>query len=188
MYKASLTVVGGALAVASLLAGGLLAQGTSRAGSGNPISQAIRQGWTTAQKNITDSAELMPESDYGFKPVEGVRTFGQILAHVAGANYVFCSASKGEKSPHGEDDFETSVTAKAAIVKALADSMAYCDGQFTALDDRSAAELVAMPFRMPKAARASALMMNVGHLNEHYGNLVTYFRIKGMVPPSSRQQ
>ena len=68
MHKTSLMIVVGALAVGSLLTGGLLAQGTSRAGSGNPISQAIRQGWIPAQKNITDSAELMPESDYGFKP------------------------------------------------------------------------------------------------------------------------
>ena len=58
------------------LASGLLAQGTSRAGSGNPISQAIRQGWQTAQKNITNSAELMPEANYAFKPVDSVRTFG----------------------------------------------------------------------------------------------------------------
>jgi len=169
-------------------ASGLLAQGTSRAGTGNPISQAIRQGWQSAQKNITDSAELMPEANYGFKPVDSVRTFGQILAHVAGANYLFCAASKGEKSPHAEDDFEKSATTKAAIVKALADSMTFCDGQFTALDDKSAAETIVMPFGMPKAARASALMMNIGHLNEHYGNLVTYFRIKGLVPPSSRKQ
>jgi uncharacterized damage-inducible protein DinB len=176
------------LAVGSSFTGEAVAQGTSRAGSGNPISQAIRQGWTTARKNITASAELMPEANYGFKPVEGVRTFGQILAHVAGASYVFCAASKGEKSPHGEDEFEKSATTKAAIVRALADSMAYCDGQFTALDDKSAAETITMPFGMGKAARASALMMNVGHLNEHYGNLVTYFRIKGIVPPSSRQQ
>ena len=166
----------------------VFAQGTSRAGIGNPISQAVRQGWNTAKKNITDSAELMPEANYGFKPVDSVRTFGEILAHIAGANYVFCSASKGEKTPHAEDEFEKSATTKAAIVKALDDSMAYCDGQFTALDDKSAAETITMPFGMPKAARASVLMMNVGHLNEHYGNLVTYFRIKGIVPPSSRQQ
>ena len=187
MQKVSFLVVAGAFAVVSLT-GGVLAQGTSRAGSGNPISQAIRQAWTTAQKNITASAELMPEATYDFKPVESVRTFGQILAHVAGANYEFCAASKGEKSPHAEDAFEKSATTKTAIVKALADSMTYCDGQFTALDDKSAAETITMPFGMPKAARASALMMNVGHLNEHYGNLVTYFRIKGIVPPSSRQQ
>ena len=109
MQKVSLLVVAGAFAVVSSLPSftrGVLAQGTSRAGSGNPISQAIRQAWTTAQKNITASAELMPEATYDFKPVESVRTFGQILAHVAGANYEFCAASKGEKSPHAEDAFE----------------------------------------------------------------------------------
>ena len=81
MQKVSLLVVAGAFAVVSSLpsfTGGVLAQGTSRAGSGNPISQAIRQAWTTAQKNITASAELMPEASYDFKPVESVRTFGQI--------------------------------------------------------------------------------------------------------------
>ena len=187
MHNMSWLVAAGALAVTSITSGAP-AQGTSRAGSGNPISQALRQEWTTAQKNISASAELMPEAGYDFKPIESVRTFGQILAHVAGASYVFCAASKGEKSPHAEDAFEKTATTKTAIVKALADSMTYCDGQFTALDDKSAAETIAMPFGMGKAARASALMMNVGHLNEHYGNLVTYFRIKGMVPPSSRQQ
>ena len=120
------------------------------------------------------------------EPASVGRTFGQILAHVAGANYLFCAASKGEKSPHAEDEFEKTAKTKAEIVKALNDSLAYCDGQFTALDDKSGAELIAMPFGMAKAARAGALMMNIGHLNEHYGNLVTYFRIKGIVPPSSR--
>src|SRR5437867_10940167 len=75
MQKVSFLVVAGAFAVVSLTAG-MRAQGTSRAGSGNPISQAIRQAWTAAQKNITASAELMPEANYDFKPVESVRTFG----------------------------------------------------------------------------------------------------------------
>jgi uncharacterized damage-inducible protein DinB len=176
------------VAVLAVGSAGMFTQGTSRAGSGNPISQAVRQGWGSAKKDITQSAEIMPEANYDFKPVDTVRTFGQILAHVAGANYVFCSASKGEKAPHAEDDFEKTLKTKAEIVKALNDSLAYCDGQYTALDDKSAAEMVTMPFGMPKAARASPLMMNTGHLTEHYGNLVAYFRIKGIVPPSSRQQ
>ncbi len=129
----------------------------------------------------------MPEADYAFKPTEQVRTFGQILAHVAGANYVFCSAAKAEKSPFTEDHFEKSATTKAAIVKALSDSIAYCDTAYTGLTDAKAAETIAMPFGMGNAPRASALIGNTGHLQEHYGNLVTYFRIKGMVPPSSRR-
>lgn len=182
MRTMSLVIVA-ALSVASTA---LLAQGMSRAGTGNPISQTLRRQWDSARKNIVESAEMMPEGDYGFAPAAGVRTFGQILAHVAGTNYLFCAAAKGQKSPHAEDEFEKSATTKTAIVKALDDSMAYCDGQFTALDDKSAAEIVTMPFGMPKGARAGALTMNIGHLSEHYGNLVTYLRIKGMIPPSSR--
>jgi uncharacterized damage-inducible protein DinB len=151
-----------------------------------PVSSALRQSWEAAKKNIRESAEFMPEANYGFKPVDSVRTFGEILAHLAGANYVFCAAAKGEKAPHAEDEFEKSAKTRAAIMKALAESHAYCDAAFQA-DDRKLAETIEMPFGMGKSARAAALIGNVGHLNEHYGNLVTYFRIKGIVPPSSRR-
>jgi len=153
----------------------------------NPVSQAIKNSWNGAKRNITESAEQMPEADYAFKPVDGVRAFGQILAHVAGASYVYCSAAKGEKAPFGEGDFEKTATTKAAIIKAVADSTAYCDAAFNALTDASAGEMVQNPFGQGQFARASALLNNTNHLNEHYGNLVTYFRIKGMVPPSSKR-
>lgn len=152
-----------------------------------PISQAIKQAWAGAKRNITESADQMPEDGYGFRPVDTVRTFGQILAHIAGANYVFCATAKGEKSPFAEDHFEKTATTRAAIQKALADSLAYCDQAYDSLTDARAAELVAMPFGMGKGARGGLLMANTGHLQEHYGNLVTYFRIKGLVPPSSRR-
>jgi uncharacterized damage-inducible protein DinB len=160
---------------------------TALAQANQPVAQAVRNAWNGAKKNIQQSAELMPEANYSFSPVEGVRTFGQILAHIAGANYVFCSASKGEKSPHEEDEFEKSATTRDAIVKALSESLAYCDAAFTAADDSALGATIEMPFGMGKAPRVSALLGNVGHLNEHYGNLVTYFRIKGIVPPSSRR-
>jgi uncharacterized damage-inducible protein DinB len=152
----------------------------------DPVSGAIRQGWQSAAANIRASAEQMPEADYAFKPVDSVRTFGQILSHIAGANYVFCSAARGEKSPFSEDHFEKSAKTKAEIAKAVNESIAYCDAAYKALTDRTAGETIAMPFGADKGPRASALMGNTGHLQEHYGNLVTYFRIKGMVPPSSR--
>jgi uncharacterized damage-inducible protein DinB len=129
----------------------------------------------------------MPEEHYGFKPVEGVRTFGAILAHVAGASYVFCAAAKGEKGPFTEDHFETTATTKAAIVKATNDAIAYCDEAFTALTDATAGQMVASPFGSGQVPRANPLIGQIGHDNEHYGNLVTYFRIKGMVPPSSKR-
>jgi len=157
------------------------------AGSG-PVSQAIRESWEGAKKNITESATQMPEDGYGFKPVASVRTFGQILAHIAGANYEFCSGARGEKSPHAEDEFEKSATTKADIIKALDASLAYCDAPITAMTDKTAAEVIDLPFGMPRGARAKLVLLNIGHLNEHYGNLVTYFRVKWMVPPSSRGQ
>ena len=155
--------------------------------SANPVSQAIRETWEGAKRNIKESADQMSEADYSFKPTDSVRTFGQILAHLAGASYVYCSSARGEKTPHEEDDFEKTATTKAQIVKVLNESIAYCDAAYTSLTDRTAAEVVAMAFGGKDAARASALIRNVGHYQEHYGNLVTYFRIKGMVPPSSRR-
>lgn len=155
--------------------------------SANPVSQSIRDTWEGAKRNIKESADQMSEANFSFKPTDSVRTFGQILAHLAGASYVYCSAAKGEKTPHEEDDFEKTATTKAQIVKVLNDSIAYCDAAYTALTDRTAAEVVPMAFGGKEAARASALIRNVGHYQEHYGNLVTYFRIKGMVPPSSRR-
>lgn len=158
----------------------------AQAPAANPVSQAVKQAWDGAKKNITASAELMPEADYNFKPVDTVRTFGQIIAHIAGANYVFCAAAKGEKPPFSEDHFEKTATTREAIIKALADSMKYCDALFVG-DDKKLSETIEMPFGMGKAPRMAALIGNTGHLQEHYGNLVTYFRIKGMVPPSSRR-
>src|SRR5262245_7892943 len=152
----------------------------------NPVSAAIRQSWAEAKRNMQESAALMPEANYPYKPIDSVRSFGAILAHVAGASYEFCSAAKGQKAPHAEDEFEKAAVTKAAISKALADAIAYCDSAYTALTDKTAADVVTGAFGAGKAARASALLGNTSHFNEHYGNLVTYFRIKGMVPPSSQ--
>lgn len=152
------------------------------------VSSAVKQNWDSVKRNIKESAAQMDEASYAFKPVDSVRTFGQILAHVAGASYVICAAAKGEKSPFSEDHFEKSATGKAAIVKAVDDSIAYCDTAYAALTDATGAESVALPFGMGTGPRSSPLIMNFGHLQEHYGNLVTYFRIKGMVPPSTSRR
>ena len=171
-----------------MLAVAALAVTVTAAEAQNPVSDGIRSSWNGVKRNISESAEQMPEANYAFKPVDTVRTFGEILAHVAGANYVFCASAKGEKSPFAEDYFEKSGKTKAAIVKAVADSHAYCDGAYTALTDATAGQMVNNPFGSGQAPRAAQLIGNVGHDNEHYGNLVTYFRIKGMVPPSSKRQ
>lgn len=154
----------------------------------NPITQALRNAWTEAKTNFRKSADVMPEAKYGFAPVAGVRSFGAILAHVAGASYEFCAAAKGEKPPHLEAEFEKSAKTKADIVKALDGAIAYCDQAYTTLDDAKAAQVVAGAFGGPQAARAASLIGNTTHVQEHYGNLVTYLRINGLVPPSSAPQ
>ena len=156
-----------------------------QAPAANPITQALRSAWADAKRNVRASADVMPEAKYGFKPVEGVRSYGALFAHVAGASYEFCAAAKGEKTPHAEDEFEKTAKTKAEIVKALDGSIAYCDEVYKGLTDAKAAEMVAGAFGGPQAARAASLIGNTNHFNEHYGNLVTYMRINGLVPPSS---
>ena len=177
--KRSMTLAAVLLAAAASL--------SAQAPAANPVAQAVRDSWNGAKQNVVKSASVMPADKFGFKPVATVRTYGQILAHLAGANYVFCAAAKGEKTPHAEDEFEKNATTPTAIVKALQDSVAYCDAAYTSLDDKRALEVVDGPFGSGKTTRMSALLGNAGHLQEHYGNLVTYLRMNGLVPPSSAQ-
>ena len=155
--------------------------------SQNPFSDSLRSQWRSVRTYYQKSAEQMSEENYSFRPTDQVRTFGEIIAHVAGANYGICSAAKGETSQYTEDYFVEHAKTKAEIVKAANDSIAYCDQAFAAATDRSLSEMVPNPFD-PKAQipRGAVLVENIGHVNEHYGNLVTYMRIKGMVPPSSQ--
>ena len=154
----------------------------------NPITQTLRGAWTEAKANIRKSADVMPEAKYGFKPVETVRSFGAILAHVAGASYEFCAAAKNEKTPYAEDAFEKSAKTKAEIVKALDGAIAYCDDIYKTLDDAKAVEVTNGAFGGGKRPRMVSLFGNTGHFVEHYGNIVTYLRINGLVPPSSAPQ
>ncbi|MBI2616078.1 MAG: DinB family protein [Gemmatimonadetes bacterium] len=127
------------------------------------------------------SAELMPEQHYGFKPTPEVRTYGEILGHVANENYLFCAAAKSEENPN-QADFEKT-TAKAALVQAVKESFAYCDPAYR-MDEMKAMEEIT--FFRQKGSRLWVLVFNYGHDSEHYGNIVTYLRMKGLVPPSSQ--
>jgi uncharacterized damage-inducible protein DinB len=179
--RALLTVAIGSI----ILAGTASAQTPAAAAPANPISQSIQNAWNGAKRNIVESADQMPEAKYGFKPVDTVKTFGEILAHVAGASYSYCAGAKGEATPFDEDHFEKTAKTKADIVKAVNDAMAYCDAVYSSLTDQSLAAMVSRPGGTRQFSRASQVVGNIGHTNEHYGNLVTYFRLNGMVPPST---
>jgi uncharacterized damage-inducible protein DinB len=165
----------------------LLAVAAATAAAQNPVADAVRSNWNSVKKNIKESAELMPEENYAFKPTPDVRSFGAILAHVAGASYEFCASAKNEKPPYAEDSFEGKMTTKAQIVKVTNEAIAYCDAAVAALTDANGADKVRQPFGgTGQTTRIASLLGQIGHDNEHYGNLVTYYRLKGLVPPSSR--
>jgi uncharacterized damage-inducible protein DinB len=131
---------------------------------------------------LTKAAEQVAEENYSFKPTPDVRSFGQLFGHIANANFMICSAASGEKSPAAGD--AEKLTGKADLQKALADSFAFCDKAWeTVAGARGAApvDLFGMKF-----TAASAMSFNSAHDWEHYGNIVTYMRLKGMIPPSSQ--
>lgn len=148
-------------------------------GAPGPWSSTVKSGWGGLKKNLAASAALLPEADYGFKPVPAVRSFGQLIGHLANDHYLICSAAKGDRNPQANTDFEKT-TGKTALVKALQDSIAYCDGVYDAMTDAKGAEIVEM--FGGQYPRLGALTINVTHSSEHYGNLVTYLRLKGLVP------
>jgi uncharacterized damage-inducible protein DinB len=155
----------------------------------NPLSAWLRNAYTNNRNNIVRSAEKMPEENYGMRPgpQEEVRTFGQQVGHIARYNYLWCSQAKGEKNPGAGTDLEKLPT-KAELMKALNDAFAYCDSAYAALTDASGMEVIDITQesgRQTRNLRMALLILNYGHNNEIYGNLVTYLRIKSIVPASS---
>jgi uncharacterized damage-inducible protein DinB len=149
-----------------------------------PLSATLKAMWDGLRLNLVQSAEKMPEADYGFQPTKEVRTFGQMVAHVANSSFSYCARGRGEDNPNKED-FEKTRTSKADIVKALNDAATYCDGVYGGMTDAAAMELVKAGQNLVPKARY--LIANISHDNEHYGNLVTYLRLKGLVPPSTER-
>jgi uncharacterized damage-inducible protein DinB len=149
----------------------------------NLLSKEVRGAYQTVRDNILRSAEKMPEENYSFKPAPRVRTFGQILGHLAEEQYFFCAPVKGEQK---SVDVEKTKTSKTDLLAALKDAFAYCDSLYDSMTDTVALEVL----KRGEAQRTKLRMLwgNVAHDSEHYGNLVTYLRIKGLVPPSTEGQ
>jgi len=132
---------------------------------------------------LTAAAEKMPEENYSFKPTPDVRSFGQLVGHLADAQYYFCGLAAGEtKSPPG---VEKSKTGKAELIAALKEAVAYCSKTYAGMTDSKGGEMVKL--MNTDFARLAVLAANSAHDYEHYGNMATYMRIKGIVPPSSEK-
>ena len=147
----------------------------------NPLSTWNKKAYTRVKDILLRSAEKVPEENYSFKPTDAVRSYGQIIGHVADAQYLFCSLALGEKNPGL--DIEHTKTSKADLIAALNAGFAYCDKAYDGMTDAAAAQTIKLFGN--DAPRLSALTVNNMHNMEHYGNLVTYMRLKNIVPPSS---
>ncbi len=159
-------------------------QSASTQSVSNPLTAGAKFIYSVTKNDVLKAAEEMPEENYSFKPVSTVRSFGQLVGHVADAQYEFCSAviGDGKQSP----GVEKSKTTKADLIQALKDGFAYCDQAYSGMTDAHGAEII--KFFGHDAPKLTILSYSNGHNFEHYGNMVTYLRIKGLVPPSSQQQ
>jgi uncharacterized damage-inducible protein DinB len=151
------------------------------------LSAVAKTMHATIRRNLADAAQAMPSDEYSFRPTPDVRTFAQLVGHVINANWFFCSQAKQEKPPVATNHEQ--LTDKAALVKALNDSLAYCDQVYSATTDATFTQPVQVqsgPGTSPaNTVRGAILMFNTTHNNEHYGNIVVYMRLKGHVPPST---
>ena len=143
----------------------------------------LTNSWRRVSRLVAASAEAMPEAGYAFKPSPDVRTFGALIGHLAEEHYMICAAAKGENNPKQGVAFEN-VAATADLIKAINDSIAYCNAVYSSTKDEPKTTRPVTANR--RDTPFSSLLLNVTHDSEHYGNMVTYLRMKGIVPPSSQ--
>jgi len=141
---------------------------TAKPGVASPdeFALAVKRGFTQVSDWITRGAEMVPADKYSYRPVGTVRTFGQLVAHVVDGSRFYCGRGAG-RNVQWTDATEKGTTTKAALTQALKQAFAECN---TAYDG---------------ANQFPPLMENVAHSSLHYGNMITYLRMMGMVPPSS---
>ena len=157
---------------------GLYAQMPS---GGGGVNAEVKQAYHSVKNNIQKSAEKMTEADYAFKPTPEVRSFAEVLDHIADSQTRACSAVAGDqKTPSAAGK-----TSKADVIAALNDSFAECDKAFDSVTDANAGEMVKMG--RGQRTRLGVLIGTVIHDNEQYGIMTVHMRLKGMVPPSSER-
>jgi hypothetical protein len=144
---------------------------------------SMREGWHEFASYVEQSAADMPADKYSFTPVTGARTFGEIIAHVAGSSFMFCAAVVGDPA-RDEDALMKGKTTKAELIAALKESTTYCAKAY-AISDAAAHGTIEM--FGGKHDKLWALMLNTTHDAEQYGNLLPYLRMNGLIPPSSKR-
>ena len=157
---------------------------TQAAPPADPITASEKGFYSFVSRAVVGAAEKMPEENYSFKPTPEVRSFGQLVGHVADASFMFCSTASGETNP--SKDIEKTKTSKADLVAAIKDAVAFCTKSFDSMTDAKGAQMIKL-FNFD-LAKLTIFSINTAHTDEHYGNMVTYLRLKGIVPPTSENQ
>jgi uncharacterized damage-inducible protein DinB len=159
----------------------LVVPGIAAAQAQDPMTASVKVQFNVVKDFVVRSAQKVPEDLYAFRATPEVRTMGELYGHIADAFFGMCSTAAGAKPPRS--GIEKSAKTKAELVKALQEGAAYCESVMASMDDKKGSETV--QFYFGATPRLSVLYFNVAHGYEHYGNLVTYMRLKGIVPPSS---
>lgn len=149
----------------------------------NPIAADTKFLYELTRTNILKSAQKIPEDLYSFRPVPEVRSIAELFGHIAEAQYLFCSPLKAEPNPNVK--IEKVKTSKADLTAALEEAFGYCAGVYDKTTDAAMADK--LKFFNRDRTKNGVMQFNSIHNFEHYGNLVTYMRLKGIVPPSSER-
>jgi hypothetical protein len=176
-----------------LLASGTLALAQDSKPAANPtVPELLNAYVSTAEKEFVSAAEAMPEDKYSFAPTngefKGVRTFSEQVKHVAATNYLFGSAILQDKSPVdiNQEKGPDSVKTKADILKFLNDSFAYLHTALSTINQANLVDPIKNPFGEGTITRFRFALLAVGHPWDHYGQMVEYLRMNGIIPPASR--
>jgi len=186
----SIVLCGMAALPAIAQGGGGGAQTSPAAPPTDPVSTFVKGAFKQISTNLIGSVEQMPEENFSMKigTTPEVRTFAQMIGHVANANYFFCASAKGEADPQTVD-YEHTAQTKAQLVAGMHAALDYCQPVYDSLTDATISQMVTVPGQNGAPGRPQLrigiLLRNIGHNNEEYGNLVGYFRTKNLVPPST---
>ena len=146
----------------------------------NPISASGARQYAAIAANITKSIDKMPADKFSYRATEDTRTFGQFVGHIANANYAYCGVVTGGKAPA---NFEKGETTKEVLAAAWKGANEECTKAWATMTDKGLAETKTVGTN--QSLVAYRMFGNISHTNEHYGNLVTLFRLNKMVPPST---
>jgi uncharacterized damage-inducible protein DinB len=150
------------------------------------LSQAVLEQWNDIGRKLIAMAEDFPEDKYDFKPTPAQRSFAEQLLHMAGANYFFINIANGEKPPAQEDPSRAKYKTKADVVAFVKKSFEDGAAAIKAKGDAGMAGMMVDPFENQQVRVFDWAYGFMEHCGEHYGQLVVYYRLAGLVPPESR--